>query len=81
MHTQHQWEGIVSDNAELLSYKRNSSSLLSKFFTRITEIDKKYRQKESEEEREKLQTLLDYKIEPFTLRQGEFEILNWTELN
>ena len=81
MHTQHQWEGIVSDNAELLSYKRNSSSLLSKFFTRITEIDKKYRQRESEEEREKLQTLLDYKIEPFTLRQGEFEILNWTELN
>ena len=69
MHTQHHWEGVVLSPRELLEYKNDSSSLTSKFFLRVSEIDNDDRS-ESEDEKEVLDHLMRTKIEALTLRQG-----------
>ena len=39
MHTQHHWEGVALKPSELVKYKDDNSSLTSKFFSRLAEID------------------------------------------
>ena len=70
MHTQHQWEGIVLNQSELFQYKDNDTSLVSKFFNRISDIDEDG-MNESEEEKFVMDELLQDKIQPMTLRQGK----------
>ena len=71
MHTQHQWEGVVLNASELVSYKDDNSSLIRKFFARVSDLDEKYETSESDEEKEVLNSILETKIEPYTMRQGE----------
>ena len=71
MHTQHQWEGVVYNDSEFERYKDDKSSLIYDFFARVSDLDEKYETVESEDEKEVLKDIIDNKIEPYTLRQGE----------
>lgn len=68
IHTHHQWEGVVHDNRELVSYKEDTTSLRRIFFKRV---DRLFQKRESEEEKAMMKQLLDEKIDPLTLRQGK----------
>ena len=75
MHNQHQWEGIALDKNELDSYRRDKSSLHNKFFSKVECLLNG--NEESEEECEAIHQLLNEKIDPMTLRQGESDFINF----
>lgn len=68
MHTHHQWEGVVIDNRELVSYNEDKASLKSKFFKRVDQL---FEKSESPEEKEMMEQLLSQKVDAITLRQGK----------
>ena len=49
-HKHHQWEGIASDNRELVSYNNNRESLKGKFFKRVDQLFEKPESPEEKEE-------------------------------
>ena len=71
MHTQHHWEGVALKPSELVQYKDDNLSLVSSFFSRVSDLDNDERM-EGEDEKEVLNELLRTKIVPYTLRQGEY---------
>ena len=73
MHTQHQWEGVILDEAEHRRYKGDKTSLIQYFFHRVTALDE-IGGEETVEEREILNEFVNEKIEPYTLRQGKYKV-------
>ena len=68
-HNQYQWEGVVLDNNELQDYEKDKMSLRRQFFQQVKDLDNE--EGECGEAKEKMENLLDEKIDPFTLRQGK----------
>ena len=56
---------------ELVRYQEDELSLVGDFFVQVSDLDEKYGTAESENEKELLEDIIETKIEPYTLRQGE----------
>ena len=68
LHSQHQWEAIIQHNYELREYENDQTSLISKFFQRV---DNLFENPCNYEEEEVIESILEDKIVPITLRQGK----------
>ena len=60
------------DGNEFQMYNEDKSSLVPKFFSRVESLEGQEGNDESEEEKLIIGDLLQNKIDPQTLRQGEF---------
>lgn len=77
IHKTFMWEGIVLKNAELRKYNENNSALVSSFFEKVNlDADAGGESAEDNTESESIMnTLLQEKIVPYTLRQGKSFII------
>ncbi len=66
-HSELQWEGIVKHNHELRAYESDKTSLRLNFFQRVNDL---FPDERNYEEEELIDSILDEKIVPVTLRQG-----------
>ena len=73
LHDEHQWEGVVLKSIELREYKKDPKSLRDLFFQAVPleDCNGDVEPFETDETRSVVNDLMDFNIEPYTLRQGK----------